>query len=443
MKRLVPLFLLLFRGVTSLAQLEGVAWQRVLGGSGHEEAYDMINTLDGGLLIVGYTTSSNNGDIEGSNRGGQDFWIVKLDNASPPNIQWEKNYGGYKDDVAYKAIQDNESGHYTVIGKTNSGRSGDITYDSIGGFDYWMIELDMNGTIVRDTLFGTSKLDGYNNKKLDDFTQIELLQSRDQKHLVFLGDIGKTSINPADIDIWWIKMDRENWFDSSSIEKKYNQYEPENQYNGTLVSGLLELSNNSYILISNAADFYNKDQYWLLKIDSNGIYQTDRMVGGTKDDYPRDAILDDRGDIVVVGQSNSSDIDHKSGVYWSIAGYPSLDFWVVKFDSSNLNIIWEKSYGGMLREDIGRKIVQAEDGGYYLAGRFWGDKHTGDICGHHSALLKISRDGDIEWSTAVGNSGSTFGFYNLVLQNGFPVASGYSDGGGDIDPSQFHGGIDI
>jgi hypothetical protein len=51
-------------------------WGKCLGGNGDDTPYDVKQTLDGGFIIAGYTTS-NNGDVS-TNYGGEDYWIVKL-----------------------------------------------------------------------------------------------------------------------------------------------------------------------------------------------------------------------------------------------------------------------------------------------------------------------------------------------------------------------------
>ena len=53
-----------------------IIWQECFGGSGTDECYDMQLTPDGGIVLVGLTTS-NDGDVAG-NHGLYDKWVVKL-----------------------------------------------------------------------------------------------------------------------------------------------------------------------------------------------------------------------------------------------------------------------------------------------------------------------------------------------------------------------------
>src|SRR5690606_27212004 len=53
-----------------------IQWQKVLGGSGYDDAWGVEQTNDGGYIVAG-TSNSNNNDVSG-NHGNYDYWIVKL-----------------------------------------------------------------------------------------------------------------------------------------------------------------------------------------------------------------------------------------------------------------------------------------------------------------------------------------------------------------------------
>lgn len=79
------LAILLFFCSAAYAQTPPVIqWQKSLGGSGSEYAYSIIQTTDGGYMVAGYTSSTNN-DVTG-NHGSEDGWIAKLNAAG--ELQW-------------------------------------------------------------------------------------------------------------------------------------------------------------------------------------------------------------------------------------------------------------------------------------------------------------------------------------------------------------------
>lgn len=75
-------------------------WQKTLGGSGEDQAFNVGQTSDGKYLVTGYSNSTD-GDIT-SNHGMKDFWVVKLDTNG--SILWQKTYGGSNEDWGYGAI---------------------------------------------------------------------------------------------------------------------------------------------------------------------------------------------------------------------------------------------------------------------------------------------------------------------------------------------------
>jgi hypothetical protein len=117
-------------------------WQKCLGGSADDSAESIQQTSDGGYIVAG-NTSSNNGDVRG-NHGMQDAWVVKLNDGG--NIEWQKCLGGSADDSA-ESIQQTSDGGYIVAGYTSS-KNGDVG-DNRGGLDYWVVKLsEINSTIT-------------------------------------------------------------------------------------------------------------------------------------------------------------------------------------------------------------------------------------------------------------------------------------------------------
>ena len=64
---------------------------KTLGGSGNESAQSVVNTSDGGYVVVGYTQSSY-GDVEIKNNFSYDYWIIKFDEEGQQ--EWQRFYAG-------------------------------------------------------------------------------------------------------------------------------------------------------------------------------------------------------------------------------------------------------------------------------------------------------------------------------------------------------------
>ena len=136
--------------IVKLTSTGVIQWQKSLGGTSNDEAYSVIQTTDGGYIVAGHSYS-NNGDVTGTHEGG-DYWIVKLTSAGV--IQWQKSFGGTRFDEAYSIIQTTDGG-YVVIGNSES-NDGDVTGNHEGG-DYWIVKLSSTGVILWQKSLGGSE----------------------------------------------------------------------------------------------------------------------------------------------------------------------------------------------------------------------------------------------------------------------------------------------
>jgi len=101
--------------ILKLDKSGNVQWQKSLGGTDYERSSSIQQTTDGGYILAG-TTYSNDGDVSG-NHGEGDCWIAKLGISG--NIQWQKSYGGSTWDDAH-SIQQTADGGYIIAGTTSS-----------------------------------------------------------------------------------------------------------------------------------------------------------------------------------------------------------------------------------------------------------------------------------------------------------------------------------
>lgn len=132
-----------------------IVWQKVLGGSGYDQGNGIAPTSDDGAIAIGWTASSNSGDV-GANHGGDDVWVIKLD--STGSVDWQKLFGGAGDDHG-DFIEQTTDGGYIFIGETRSSDSGDVGHNHGGEWDIWVVKLDGSGTIQWQQLIGGSGLD--------------------------------------------------------------------------------------------------------------------------------------------------------------------------------------------------------------------------------------------------------------------------------------------
>jgi hypothetical protein len=127
-------------------------WQKSLGGTGSDFAFDIKLVTGGGYIVAGQCNSID-GDVSG-NHGDWDFWVVKLDNAG--NILWQNSYGGSDTDHAYRLLETQEGG-YIVAGRSSSD-DGDVNGGQ-GMADFWVVKLSISGALQWEKTYGGDGVD--------------------------------------------------------------------------------------------------------------------------------------------------------------------------------------------------------------------------------------------------------------------------------------------
>jgi len=133
-------------------------WQKTYGGSKDEKAYQIIETTDNGFAIIGYN-KSNDGDLN-TNEGFEDVWILKLN--STGDIVWKTNTGFSGTDQGFSIIQTKDNGFFIggILDVTASGGLGNARFAARhAGGDYWGIKLNATGNIEWRKYFGGSNTD--------------------------------------------------------------------------------------------------------------------------------------------------------------------------------------------------------------------------------------------------------------------------------------------
>jgi gliding motility-associated-like protein len=125
-----------------------IAWQKALGGSGDDVLEYGYQTGDKGYLLAGHSASDISGDKTTAPLGRDDWWIVKLNEAGAIEFQW--SFGGNNDDIL-NVIRPTADGGYILGGSSESGVSGDKTESSRGGRDFWIVKLGPRPPVVKAT----------------------------------------------------------------------------------------------------------------------------------------------------------------------------------------------------------------------------------------------------------------------------------------------------
>lgn len=344
-----------------------VFWKHMLGGSGMEELSRIKATQDGGIVLIGTTTSAD-GDVA-FNYGNSDIWVLKI--GADGKIAWSKTFGGRGNDRGLD-VAELPDGGYMICGESGS-YDGVMRSPRFGRLDSWVARLAADGSLLWERHYGGSMNEQATSLLvLDDSTTlvVNIADSKDGQLKQALG--GR--------DAWIFAIDAYGmmrWQSSFGGSDNDDVYGSCLDKNGDIVVTGTTFSANGYI--SRQAGL---GDMWIFKIDRSGNLRYSLNFGGSKADGGNDVQATADGGVVACGLTRSTDGDIliNSGYY---------DAFVVKLDNSG-NKQWSRTFGhGVIEErlpsmapdqvlkplntagegrDIFYSITEAPEGGYLATG---------------------------------------------------------------------------
>ena len=139
-----------------------------------------------------------------------------------------------------------------------------------------------------------------------------------------------------------------------------------------------------YILLATTESFGGSDRdYWLVKVDRNGIVEWDRVIDTTSDDTAYHVLPTTDGGYLISGRTDRN----------------SNDFYIVKTNATG-EVEWDEDFGGGSYDRPYGGSVELEDGSFVVVGyTIPGGKTYGD-----AYLIKIDKDGNEVWDKNYGGN---------------------------------------
>ncbi len=297
-----------------------ISWSKTYGGTNSEYGNSVIQTIDNGYIITGWTSSFGS--------GGEDAFLIKTD--ANGDTLWTRTYGGASSDPGRSVLQ-NADGSYIIAGAV-------MSYGQ-GYWDVYLIKTDINGNLLWTKTYGGTDQDwGY-----------RVAQTSDNGYII----TGFTrSFGAGDADIYFIKTDSKGdtlWtktYGGSNFERGYWAQQ-------TIDGG--------FIIVGETSSFGagNLDVY-LIKTDSKGDILWTKTYGG---------ISSDVGFSVQQTSDNGYFLTAQTSSFGAGGGQP--DVYLIKTDSKG-DTLWTKTYGGIGGEfwfygqvtDIGEYIIGARSNSF-------------------------------------------------------------------------------
>jgi PKD repeat protein len=341
-------------------------WDNSFGGYSTSELRSIVATSDGGFLLGGFANSGTSGNKTAAGYGGRDYWIVKI-NANGDKV-WDKSFGGNNDEKLYSMVATPDGG-FLLGGYSDSPISG-------------------NKTAANYNTSGIYSTD--------------------------LADYWVVKINVNGDKIW------DKSFGGNSLD---------------YLSSIVAISDGGFLLggysksgISGnkTAVNYGNEDYWIVKINTNGDKIWDKSFGGTYVDMLNSTVVTSDGGFLLGGFSDSPVSGNKTG-----ATYGFSDYWVVKVNA-NGDKVWDKTLGGDDQDKL-YSMVATSDGGGVLAGHsksgISGNKTTAKLYDFDYWVVKINANGDKVWEKNIIGNGNDELYSMIATSDGSFLLGGYSNSG--------------
>ncbi len=337
----VVLFLLvfvMFSSVVLAVDALEIEWSKTFDGY---NALSTKQTTDGGYIIaaVEYPSADNN-----------NIYAIKINRNG--GLEWNKTYGGSKNDYAMSVITTLNSS-YVFAGGTES--------FGAGSSDFWIIKTDTLGNMLWNKTYGGLLQE--NAWSLDKTPSDDYFVAGFKESLT------------GDFDIWVMRI-------NSSGEVKWNATFGSNMSDEDMPTVKYTLDGGCIILARTSS--HNID-YLLIKLDGNGSVQWNKTYGGDELDEPLSMQQTLDGGFILVGRTISFGLDYD-------------DVWLIKTDSIG-KMEWNRTFGSNQTPDIAYSIDNTFDGGYILAGSTnWVEPNENYL------IIKTDSNGTMEWNLTSNES---------------------------------------
>ena len=224
--------------------------------------------------------------------------------------------------------------------------------------------------------------------------------------------VGRLSSRP-----WIIKFDQEGREVWSKIFEEIPI--PQGNYSDgyQFASAIDNTNDGGYILctaVSVNHPSYNSTGY-IIKVDSLGQTEWFNELPSNRAYHGRDIIQTNEGDYIVVGNwYTSSAVTNEKSAF--IARY-----------SESGSLIWIERYGGECDEDVFYSVIQKQDGGFILVGKFEHESsdYNCDFYGYTDLwFVNLDSDGRMLAETKIGGSYWESAVDVIDLENGFYGVAG-------------------
>lgn len=259
--------------------------------------------------------------------------------SEPPEVEWERYYGGGADDDRPCSVKQTRDGGYILAGDTLSLGVSPNPYER----DAWVVKTSPTGSMQWNRTYGVK---GYSDQAYC------VQQTRDGGYII--AGYSYTLNSEGQIigfnDAWLLKTS------STGVTEWSRTYGQEPDVRSwDCANSVLQTSDGGYVFAGstyiNGTERAPWSDFWLVKTSSTGVMEWNRTYGGASLDEAYSVQQTSDGGYILAGYTSD------------ISGY---DFLLVKTNSAGA-MEWSQTYGGG-KYDFAGSVLQTSDGGYIVVG---------------------------------------------------------------------------
>jgi hypothetical protein len=325
-----------------------IIWNKCYGGDNASIARAAINTMDGGYILTGESYASD-GDITGAH-GNADYWVIKLNDAG--DLEWQIAIGGSSFDSAEDVIQTND-GDYMIVGRSRS-IDGDVEdhHATTSTYDILVAKVSSLGELLWTKSYGGTS----------DDSGTAITQDTSGNYIIAgysESSSGDVPENKGSTDFWVFKIDSAGEIIWSNT---YGGSESEIGYDISIIENSILVVGTTFSNNFDVDGNHGFQDAWVLKINLEGDFIDQKCFGGTHFEIFFDVYINNSNKIFLTGASGSDNGDLTE--HLGLIG--TSECWALGIDS-NLNLIWQKSLGGTLT-DYAFGGIEISDNQYFITG---------------------------------------------------------------------------
>jgi len=343
-----------------------ILFERTYGTSNPDEGNDVLQTMDGGYIVCGYSGAGFPVT--------QFLYVVKTD--SYGDTVWTKKYSLINQQalIGNSITQCPDSG-YIITGST-------LPFSS-SYTDLLLIKINSSGDTLWSKIYSTPGTDE-GNKIINTINNTFLIA-------------GSTNGSA-----WIIKTDANG--DSLWSKKFTNVY-------AAYAEDVLQTPDSGFLIFGRRAMGSFNFDFYLVRTDSLGTLLWQKTYGGVNDEYGYSLARTNDGGYILAGRTYSFGAGNK-------------DIWVLKVSAIG-DSLWARTFGG-LYDDNCFSVQLTTDGGFILAG--W--TNSAGAGGADSWIIKINSFGSVQWSRYFGSTGDEGFFSAKQTSDGGYVFAGETNSWG-------------